>query len=222
MTSRGWRTGVTRALGGAALVAALARGTELRAQPRTPRMAPRFAGTSFVLARYTAGASLSVYGAKRCGAAMAVVGIVGNPETKYRAVIVGGGTGIRFGTHAGVTALLAGQHASDGASLRLYVLPRAAVGRVQATATGALKQPLGRGGRREASIDPLAVTLRVSGAVRVGITGVVSVAEQRAVDWGVGPSAHLRVPGGFISLEIVSRAQSDHLEVRGAFSASLK
>lgn len=202
------------------MVAAFARGAELGAQTPTSRTGARFVGTSFVLVHYDAGGSLSAYGAKRFGAGMVVVGIVGNPNTAYRAVLVGGGTRLVLGAHAGVTALLAGQDATAGASVRLYVLPEATLGRVQVSATGALKQPLGAG-RREASIDPLTLSLRLNGILRVGVAGLVSVAERRPVDWGVGPSVAFRVLGGFVSLEIVSRVQREHPEVRGEFSAAL-
>ncbi|HKI96167.1 MAG TPA: hypothetical protein VJ992_12845 [Gemmatimonadales bacterium] len=212
---------MTQALGGAVMIVALALGADLEAQARTPPTAPRFTGTSFVLVHYDAGASLAVYGAKRLGPGMALVGIVGNPGTAYRAIIVGGGTRLRLGAHAGVTAFLAGQDASSGASLRMYVLPEAAIGRVTVSATGALRQPFDGGGRREASVDPVTVALRISDVLKVGVAGVVSVAERHAVDWGVGPSVAARVLGGFVSLEIVVRARGEHPELRGEFSAAL-
>jgi hypothetical protein len=211
---------VTRALAMAAMLTGLASGAKLPAQTVTPRVAPRLAGASFVLARYTAAGSASAYGARRFGAGMAVVGVVGNPTTRYRAVILGGGTRLRIGRHDAVTVLLAGAQATDGTSLRLYVLPAVAAGRLRASATGVLKQPLGGEGRREVSMDPLTVSLPITRFLRVGLTGVLSAQQGRAVDWGVGPSVHLRALGASLSLEVVSRAQSQHLQVRGAFSAT--
>jgi hypothetical protein len=209
------------ALAAAAIVAVHTGSTELRAQALAPRAVPRIAGTSFLMARYKAGASFSLYAAQRLGAGMVLAGVVGNPETGYRAVILGGGTHVRLGRRDGVTVLLGGAQASDGTFLRLYVLPKFATGRMLAKATGTFKQPLGGKGLRDAAVDPLTVSLRVSAVLRVGLSGVLSVAERRPVDWGMGPSANVRVPGGSVALEIISRAGLHRLEVRGAFSASL-
>ena len=73
-------------------------GATLAAQ--SPQTAPRVRGVSFAYAGYTAGGSLSLYLAQRIGPGMVLTGAVGNPETGYRAFILGGGTHLHLSASA--------------------------------------------------------------------------------------------------------------------------
>src|SRR5512134_3735620 len=106
---------------GTTAVLLLALGAPLGGQSPAP---PRVQGVDFLVARYVATGSASLYSASRVGPGMVVTGVVGNPRTEYRAVVFGGGTRLTLGRGAGVTAVLGGADATDGPSARLYLMPR--------------------------------------------------------------------------------------------------
>jgi hypothetical protein len=149
----------------------------------------------FLAARYTAAGSASLYAARRVGHGMVVAGAIANPRTDYRAVVVGGGTDLVLGPGTGVTAVLAAAGATDGASARLYVMPRLAAGRLALTATAAY-QPLGGESLRQAALNPLTMALRVTPALQLGAAATLEMADGRLPPAGLGPSVQLRVPGG--------------------------
>lgn len=193
----------------------------LPGQAPEPGVAPHLVGASFFVTRYTARASASFYVAGRVGAAMAVGGLVYNPSTRYRAVVVGSGTKVQFGSGNAVTVILAGAAATDGASIRAYALPRFAAGPVLINGIAAVYQPVTGSAVRRAYLDPLTVSVSVVPGLRAGISALVIADQQRPVVLGAGPSAQVRVPGGLLSLELIPTTGPHRLEVRAALSGAL-
>jgi hypothetical protein len=136
-------------------------------------------------------------------------------------VVLGSGTKIQFGSGNSVTAILAGAAASDGASVRVFALPRFAAGPVLINGTAAAYQPVAGSGVRRAYIDPLTVSVRVAPGLRAGISALVIADQQRPLVLGAGPSAQVRVPGGILSLELIPTTGPHRLEVRAALSGAL-
>jgi hypothetical protein len=180
----------------------------IAAQSRTARATPCARGVDFLAAR-------------RVGHGMVVAGAIANPRTDYRAVVVGGGTDLVLGPGTGVTAVLAAAGATDGASARLYVMPRLAAGRLALTATAAY-QPLGGESLRQAALNPLTMALRVTPALQLGAAATLEMADGRLPRAGLGPSVQLRVPGGRLAVEVLAVGVRTKSEVRGAFSAALQ
>jgi len=199
----------------------MAFGAPARAQMPSSSRFPRVVGVDFLVARYTAGATASAYAARRAGAGMAVVGMTFNPETRQRAVIVGGGTHLRLARGTGVTLIVAGASATDGTSLRFYALPSMRAGRVALTATATAYDPLTGTARRKAAIDPLTLSVRLTRGLRLGISGVLNAKQGRLPDFGGGPHVQMRVPGGSLSVETTVMSRSDRVQFRGAFKAAL-
>lgn len=190
--------------------------------PPSPHPSPvrRLAGASFVVARYKAGSSVSVYASSRLGAGMAVAGVVGKPNSTNWAFVAGAGTRIRFAPHAGMTVILGAATATNGTSLRLYLLPKLATGSVLLTATTGAYQPLAGDGRRQFAIDPLTVSVRLTDRIRAGLSTVLSLSEGRRATVGAGPTVQMAVPGGAVSLELVALSGSGHPQLRTSFQAS--
>lgn len=180
----------------------------------------RLSGSSFVVARYKVGATASLFTAGRVGAGMVVAGAITNPATGYDAIVIGGGTRIRLASNARTGVILAGASASDGNSLRLYATPAVAFGSVLVNAIAAGYEPVSGTNRRQLSVDPVTLSVAVSGGLRLGVSGVFLATERKLPDHGIGPSAQLRVPGGSLQLEAVARSQRAGPEVRGTFSAA--
>lgn len=195
-------------------------GATLAAQ--SPQTAPRVRGVSFAYAGYTAGGSLSLYLAQRIGPGMVLTGAVGNPETGYRAFILGGGTHVRLSASAGLTALVAGAGTTDGPSARLYLLPKVTAGRLVVSATAAAYQPLGGRSRRRASVDPLTAAVRLTSRVSAGVVATIEAVDGRSPSTGIGPAVHLQLPGGTLSIELVAERPASRVELRGSFSGALR
>jgi len=193
----------------------------LAAQAPLPAPPPRLMGASFLAARYRVGASGSLFVAGRIGPGMAVAGIIANPETHYGAFVFGAGTKVRVASNAGATVIAAGASASDGGSLRLYVMPAAGFGRLSVNGITAVYQPISGVNRAQLLVDPLLLSTRVAGGVRLGLAGVYIATDGKLPDYGAGPSMQVRLPGGALSLELVSRTRRMGPELRGAFSAAL-
>ena len=206
------RTGSTTA----ALLLAL--GAALRAQAPAP---PRVQGVDFLAARHVATGSGAIYAARRVGLGMVVTGIVRNPRTTYRAVVVGAGTRLVLGRSAGVTAIIAGADATDGHTARLYLMPRLAAGRLIVAATATAYHPLGGESVAQAAVNPLTVALRVRPWLQAGVAAALDMKAGRPAVAALGPSVQLRVAGGTLTIEAVAAGVRTRPEVRGAFSATL-
>jgi len=193
----------------------------LRAQASPTSHLPRLTGTSFAVARYKAGSSSSLYVASHIGAGLIVAGVVHQPRGNQQTVVIGSGTRIHLTRASAVTVILAGAAAPNGTSLRLYAMPRAAAGLVRFSGIAAVYQPLGGRGVQQAIVDPLTVSVPVIFGARAGLTAMIATAERSRPDFGLGPSAQVRIPGGAITVELVARTRSSQLQLRSSFSAAL-
>jgi len=199
--------------------AALEAGLRAQAAP-TPHL-PRLTGTSFAVARYKAGSSASLYVASHIGAGMIVAGVVHQPRGNLQTIVIGSGTRARLSRSSAVTVILAGAIAPGGTSLRLYAMPRVTTGLATFSGIAAVYQPLGGRGVQQAIVDPLTVSVPVIFGARAGLTAMIATAERSRPDFGLGPSALVRVPGGAMTVELVARTRSSRLQLRSSFSAAL-
>lgn len=180
----------------------------------------RFTGTSFVFVRYKYEGAMSAYVSRRIGSGMAFAGIVENPSIASRTVILGSGTRIRFGAQASIATFLGGATATDGWSLRTYLLPRFKAGRIAGTGTVSATEPLSGSGRRQLSIDPMTLSVRTVERVRVGVATRLQAKERSLPKWGAGPSMELRAFRSSFAVEGVSTGTRRGLEVQASISAT--
>jgi hypothetical protein len=175
-------------------------------------------GMNFVVARHTVGGSTSLYVGQRIGRGILVGGGTRNPRTRNHAVVLGGGTQLAAGRGIRLTAIAAFAEASDGSSLRLYLLPRIVTGRVSVTATASAYQPVGGDALAQASINPATVVYRISRRVKAGGAVALDAVRGRRGRAGAGPTIQVRLPRGELSLEAI--ASREKRELRLGFSSS--
>jgi hypothetical protein len=211
---------INRSCTGIMALAALGLAAPARAQTAAPAHGPRLQGASFAIVRATSTGSAAFYGAHGVGPGLAMAGVVAVPGTGYRAIIAGAGSRVRLGTSGGLIAIVAGAQATDGPSVRLYLLPSAAFGRVTMSATATAYQPLGGTVRREAALNPLIVAMRATPALSGGLAVVFHAAAGRSPRTGFGPSLQVRTPVGSASVQFLPFGLA-RPEVRGSFRAAL-
>jgi hypothetical protein len=178
----------------------------------------RFTGVDFVVARYAASGSVSRYAARRVGPGMIMGGVVANPRTLPATAVVGVGTDWRPWRRADVVAIVAGADAGDGASARLYLLPRFSIGRVGVSATATAYHPIGGAGPRQAAVNPLTVAVRVAPGLHAGLVATLETREGRFPVAGLGPGAQWRGRGWALTVETTAAGVRAPLEVRAAFA----
>jgi hypothetical protein len=210
---------IARTCTGVLALAAVGLGTPARAQVPAPPRGPRVQGAGFAIARATSTGSMAVYAAHGLGPGLAMAGFLATPASGYRAVVGGVGTRVRLGRSSEVVAILTGAQATDGPSVRLYLLPAVGLGRMTASATATAYHPVGATGRREVALNPLTVLVRAVPALRAGVAVVFHAAEERPTRAGVGPALQVRTPVGALSLQFLPFGLA-RPEVRGSFRAA--
>ena len=191
-----------------------------RAVPAQAPSTARFTGSSFVFVRYKYEGAISAYASRRIGSGMAFAGVVENSYTSSRTVIFGSGTRIRLGAPASVAAFLGGAAATEGWSLRTYLLPKFKAGRIVAGGTVSTTEPLSSSVRRQLSIDPLTLSLRTVESVRVGVATRLQAKEGSLPKWGAGPSLELRAFRSSFAVEAISTGGRRPFEIQGSISAT--
>lgn len=176
-------------------------------------------GTRFALVQAASAGSVALYATEGMGPVMVMAGGVTTPATGYRAVVLGGGTRLRVGSASGVVALGGVAHATNGRSARLYLLPSVTAGRLNVAATATALLPLGGSSRREASLNPLAVTWSLGPAVAGGAAVAVKAVEGSPARTAAGPAIRLQTPAGALSAQFLPIGLP-RPEVRGTFRAS--
>jgi len=165
---------------------------------------PLVRGTSFMLLKYASTQTMALYGAYGRGPAMALVGVVWNPRSGSEQLVVGGGTHLRMGTHAGLTVLAGVAGGSKGPTLRLYTLPVSRKGRLTLGGTTTTYIPLGGNGRWQVAVDPLILSFRANRVLGVGLAGIFRAGGDHAVAVGGGPVTMVHVAGITVRGELVA------------------
>ena len=195
--------------------------TDLLAQAEPSGSPPRLTGNSFAVARYKGGSSASLYVASHVGAVMFVAGGVHQPRNNLKTMVLGVGTRVQFSRSSAVTVIAAGGSSPKGESVRLFALPRVMAGHVAVAGIAATYLPVNGKAPRQAMVDPLTISAPVIGGLRGGLSAMVTTTERSRPDFGLGPSAQLRVPGGALAVELLTRTTSSRPQFRCSFSAAL-
>ena len=177
--------------------------------------------TGFVVARYVEDGTRSIYGAQRLDRVMVLGGLLRNTRTDITTAVLGVGTIARSLGSVRLSTYVAGAGSSEGASLRMYLLPSATLGVLTANGIVTLYQPLGSSDAvAQAAVNPLTVALRVAPRAKAGVATIADWAEGRDPRTSAGPYAAVRVPGGVVSVEWMTWRHRARREVRWGFSAS--
>ena len=187
---------------------------------QAPGSTARFTGSSFVFVRYKYEGAISAYASRRIGSGMAFAGVIENPYTSSRTVILGSGTRVRFGAPASIATFLGGAASTDGWSLRTYLLPRFKAGRIAGGGTISATEPLSGSVRRQLSIDPLTLSLRTVERARVGVATRLQAKEGSVPRWGAGPSLELRAFRSAFAVEGISAGWRRPFELQASISAT--
>jgi hypothetical protein len=180
----------------------------------------RLRGENFVLARYLASGSASVYGGRRFGDATIVAGLVVNVKTDTRTPILGAGTRIRFSRGADVGLIAAAANTNKGMEARLYALPRFVKRPFSVGATATYIEPIGGRSVRQLSLNPLTVGVRVRAPLQLGVSVVNEWTAGKRARFRAGPIAQVRTRVGAVSWEGLMVAGSRRVDSRISFSAS--
>jgi hypothetical protein len=170
--------------------------------------------------RYKYEGAISAYVSRRVASGMAFAGLVENPYISQRAVILGAGTRFRFGAQTSIAGFLGGASASDGWSLRTYLLPRFAAGRVGVSGTVSTIEPVSGRVRRQLAVDPMTAGFRAFERMRVGVATKLQAKEGSAPKWGAGPSLEVRALRSLFAVEGISTGLGRRLEMQGSISAT--
>src|SRR5688572_33302824 len=99
--------------------------------------------TVFIFARYVEDGTRSIYCAQRLGRVIVLGGLLRNTRTDITTAVLGVGAIARSRGSVRLSTYVAGAGSSEGASLRMYVLPSATLGVLTVNAIVSVYQPLG-------------------------------------------------------------------------------
>lgn len=173
----------------------------------------------FVSLRYSSATADFLFAGYGHGPAFGVVGMVNNPRSGYTEII--GGVGTRFALGAASTHAIAltASRATESWYSQLYYLPTITLGRLKAEATFQLYMPGGPEGVKQIAINPVSLLVPVARAVSVGASYQLAAQERDGPSDGAGPSVHLAVPRGTLSVDLMKGLRAFRDEVRVSFRA---
>jgi hypothetical protein len=175
--------------------------------------------SSFLYARYATSSASSLYAGYGFGKAGIVFGMVENPRSGYRELVMGALSRMTWRGQA-LTVALAAADASDGTYLQTYLVPSLARGSVSVSGTIEWYEPLGSG-TRQLDLNPITVLLKLGPRVSAGAFYALGLAQGAAPRQRAGPALQVEVPPGVIKLELVRNLSRSASEVRVVFQASL-
>jgi hypothetical protein len=196
------------ALAGAAVEVAPARAGDLQLDT-----------SSFLYARYATSSASNLYAAYGFGKAGIVFGMVENPRSGYRELVMGALSRLTWRGQA-LTVAVAAADASDGTYLQTYLVPSLARGSVSLSGTIEWYQPLGSG-TRQLDVNPVTILIRLGPRLSAGAFYALGFAEGAAPRQRAGPALQVALPPGALKLEVVRNVSHSANEVRVVFQASL-
>jgi hypothetical protein len=175
--------------------------------------------SSFVFARYASGSASVLYAARGLGALGGFVGMVQNPKTQYRELIVGGYTQLNW---SGQSMLVAVGYAdaSDSQYLQTYITPSYARARLALSGTFEWYEPLGHAGVRQLDVNPASLEVRMSDHLWAGAAYTLSLAEHGPARRRMGPVLEWATRGNKIRLELLHRTVGETVEARAVILAA--
>jgi len=191
-----------RLLGGLplALAANPVPGGTLQAQAVAPESL-RLEMPSFVTASYgTAGAS-TIYAGYSFGPGAVAVGIVVNPRSGYRELVLGAVTRMVRGRQS-LALALAVADAPESPYLQGYLMPGFSLGACALTGTLEVYLPFGSEGTRQLDLSPLRAIVPLDGRVGIGAVATVGLAHGAPSRLRAGPVIEIGIPRGAIYAEL--------------------
>jgi len=161
----------------------------------------RLAMPSFVTASYGTAGSATIYAGYSLGPGAFAVGMVVNPRTGYRELLIGAVTRAVLGRQS-VAVAVAIADASESPYLQGYLMPSLAVGGVSISGTVELYQPLGAGGTRQFDLSPVRAVLPVCEGLQIGGVYTLGLAQGQAPSQRAGPVVQVGIPRGVIIAEL--------------------
>ena len=174
--------------------------------------------SSFVFARYASGSASVLYAARGFGAVGGFVGMVQNPKTQYRELIVGLFTQFNW---SGQSVLVAVGYAdaSEGQYLETYITPSFARGRLALSGNFEWYEPLGRAAVRQLDVNPASLEVRVSDHLWAGAAYTLGLAEHETARHRMGPVLEWATRRDKVRLELLHRTVGT-VEVRAVILAA--
>jgi hypothetical protein len=156
---------------------------------------------SFVTASYgTAGAS-TIYAGYSFGPGAVAVGLVVNPRSGYRELVLGVVTRAVRGRQ-GLALALALADAPESPYLQGYLMPGLSLGACALTGTLQLYLPLRGGGTPQLDLSPLRAIVPLGGRVGLGALSTVGLAHGAPPRFRAGPVLEIGIPRGAIYAEL--------------------
>jgi len=178
----------------------------------------RLRGEDFVLARYAATGTASLYGGTRLGRLTLAGGLIVNTKTDARTAILGGGTRIRFTRGVELGLIAAGASVPDGAQARLYLMPRLVRRPFAFSGTATLIEPVHGHTARQLTINPMTIGVRLLPKLQIGATAVEEWTAGKPSRFRTGPMVQVRSSLGYFSWEGFIPPGSRRVETRVSFA----
>jgi hypothetical protein len=171
----------------------------------------------FISMRYDSWTSSNIYVGYEVGPVRLMGALVSNPRTGYREHILGVVKSVDLDPHLSFTFAVAGAKAIDAWYAQYYILPSLTVGPVELNGTFEQYIPLEAEGVTQYGFNPANLFVSVDKHLRIG--GVAVWAAATGVDHvlGAGPSAQIRIPQGYITVDGVMGVTRYESEWRVSF-----
>ena len=173
----------------------------------------------FIFARYASVSASAMYVGYSIGPAGMVLGLVDNPRSTYRELIIGGFTRVGRGSQ-GVTVAVAYASASDAPYIQVYINPSLNLGRLSLSGSAEQYLPLDGDGTRELDFNPVTLLVRVHRLVGIGAAYTVAMPHGNVSKERLGPALQLTIPHGTLGVEILRNLNRSAAEVRLALTTS--
>lgn len=161
----------------------------------------------FIASRYDTHTSSNIFVGYTVGPVTPMVALVHNPRSGYSETILGVAKFSAISSpHFGFTFALAGARVEDASRSwygQLYLLPTLTVGRLEASATAEWYLPLDAIGVGQFAVNPGNLFFKATPGLKVGGVTVLSTQTNAPYTLGAGPSAQVRIPGGFLQFDWV-------------------
>ena len=201
-----------------ALVLLLGIGSAATAQ-QAERRGLHLRTSSFVFARYASGSASVLYAGRGLGRVGGFVGMVQNPKTQYRELIVGSYTQLNWSGQS-VLVGVGYADASDGQYLQTYITPTFASGRLSLSATLEWYDPLDRAGVRQFDMNPVSLEARLSDHLSAAIAYTLSLADHQTARRRIGPVLEWATRRDKLRVEVLHRTVGETVEVRAVIVAA--
>jgi len=150
----------------------------------------------------------------------AFVGMVQNPKSPYRELIIGTYARVTWDRQS-VLVALGFADATDSDYLQTYFVPSISKGSLMLSGTIEWYQPLERSGTRQLDVNPISLVLRVSKRFGLGPAYTLGLAKGGLLRQRGGLKVELTPPWGMIGVELLRRSTGGaSTELRTAVSAA--